>query len=127
MDSMRRALANWRKMIAVQQDADFSDRSVRKNIEKIEKNAEKALSRFKRDNPDSLFLDAKPTITRQMRYEYACIAQIAKAWGSCGTKYYQDEKILEIIIYSLEYMNENRYGQKELVGNGWKSVKSFNW
>ena len=127
MDSMRRALANWRKMIAVQQDADFSDRSVRKNIENIEKNAEKALSLFKRDDPDSLFLDAKPTITRQMRYEYAYIAQIAKAWGSCGTKYYQDEKILEIIIYSLEYMNENRYGQKELDGNGWKSVKSFNW
>ena len=43
MDSMRRALANWRKMIAVQPDADFSDRSVRKNIENIEKNAEKAL------------------------------------------------------------------------------------
>ena len=114
-------------MISVRSDADLNDPAVKKNIANIERNAERALAIFKRGDPDSLFLDSKPTTSNHMTREFRYIMQIAKAWASCGTKYYQDENILETVIYSLEYMNENRYGQKEIDGIGWRNMRLFNW
>ncbi|MBP3333137.1 MAG: hypothetical protein J6M35_03730 [Clostridia bacterium] len=127
MKDIQMALNNWRRMITIQPDADLNDPAVKKNIANIERNAENALSIFKRDNPDSLFLDSKPETSNHMTREFSYIMQIAKAWGSYGTKYYHDENILETVIYCLEYMNANRYGQKEIDGTGWRNMRLFNW
>jgi len=69
MKDIQMALANWRRRISIQPDADLNDPAVKKNVANIERNAEKALSIFKRGNPDSLFLDSKPTTSKHMTRE----------------------------------------------------------
>ena len=127
MNDIRTALANWRRMLVITSDADLRDPAVRRQIQMTEKSAETALQRFRRDAVDSLFLTEAPSTTRQMTEEYACIARIAQAWGSFGSIYYRREDILEIILYSLQWMYEHRYGEKEREGCGWRDTRLFNW
>ncbi|MBE6561075.1 MAG: hypothetical protein E7662_08105 [Ruminococcaceae bacterium] len=127
MTDIQKALANWRRILVILPDADQTDPAVRLRAAILERNAERALEAFKRDNPDSLFLDEAPTASRQMTQEFARIADIAYAWGSCGTAYYQREDILEIILCSLQWMYEHRYGKREQEGTGWRSTRLFNW
>ncbi|MBE6608555.1 MAG: hypothetical protein E7633_08365 [Ruminococcaceae bacterium] len=127
MDSIKRVLANWHKMIVVQPDADISDPIVKKNIANIERAAEKSLSSFNKDASDSLFLGKAPEKSNDMTKEYNHIQNIAVAWGSYGTKFYQNKDVLAIILFSIEWMNRNRYGQKEIDGVGWRNIYQYNW
>ncbi len=127
MDSIRRALANWNKTIVVQPDADISDPVVKKNIANIERAAEDSLAKFNKDALDSLFLGKAPEKSNDMTKEYNHIQNIALAWGSYGTKYYQSKDILDILLFCLEWMNQNRYGKKEIDGVGWRNMYLFNW
>ncbi len=127
MTDIQKALANWRRILVILPDADQTDPAVRMRAAVLERNAERALNAFKRDDPDSLFLEESPTTSRQMTQEFARIADIARAWGSCGTAYYQRDDILEIIHYSLQWMYEHRYGIRELEGHGWRDTRLFNW
>ena len=114
-------------MIVIQPDADLDDPALKQNIANIEAAADKALAAFKRDATDSLFLGRSPVVSHDMTQEYARVWDIAKAYGSYGTKYYNDEKLLEILLFCLEWMNQNRYGQKEIDGVGWRDMRQFNW
>ncbi len=127
MQNIETALKNWHRMIVIQPDADLSDPAVKQNIANIESEAEKALAEFKRDATDSLFLGRAPVVSHDMTQEYVRIWNIAKAYGSYGTKYYNKEEILDILLFCLEWMNQNRYGQKEIDGVGWRDMRQFNW
>lgn len=121
------AVNNWRRMIIIESDADLSAPAVKKNIENIEKAADKALREFTPDAEDSLFLGRLPLTSADMTQEYARIWSIGKSYGSYGTKHYHKQEILEILLYCLEWMYDNRYGQKEIDGIGWRDMNQFNW
>ncbi len=127
MENIKTALKNWHRMIVIQPDADLRDPAVKQNIANIDAQADKALAAFRRDAKDSLFLGRAPVTSADMTSEYAYIWNVAKAYGSYGSKYYNKEEILEILLFCLEYMNQNRYGQKEIDGVGWRDMRQFNW
>lgn len=127
MNDFLKALKNWSSMLVISKDADINDAVVKRTVATIENAADKALSAFRKDATDSLFLGRMPTESNEMSNEYSQIYAIARAWGSYGTKYYQRQDILEIIRYSLEWMYNNRYGQKEIDGCGWRDMALFNW
>ena len=99
MNNIQTALKNWHRMIVIQPNADLNDPAVKQNIANIEAAADKALSAFRRDAKDSLFLGRAPVTSADMTSEYACIWNIAKAYGSHGSKYYNNEEILEILLF----------------------------
>ena len=94
MNEIQTALKNWHRMIVIQPDADLNDPVVKQNIANIEAEADKALAEFRRDASDSLFLGRAPEVSHDMTQEYIRIWNIAKAYGSFGTKYYNDEKTI---------------------------------
>ncbi len=58
---------------------------------------------------------------------YTRIACMARAYDTYGTKYYQNNDIKEKILFALEWMYQNRYGNNVLKGDGWRRTDLFNW
>jgi len=127
MQDIQIARENWRRMLLVTPDEDLLDPAVQKKLAEIEKAADSALQNFHRDSTDSLFLGRMPQTSLDMVKEYTCITDLARAWGSAGTKYSGSEEVLGIIRYALEWMYEHRFGPRELEGTGWRNMRLFNW
>ncbi len=60
---------------------------------------------------------------------YNRVFKMALAYGSFGTALYKSEELKEKILYSLNWLYENRYGEKELAHDptGWRDINLFNW
>lgn len=127
MESIQIALENWKRILVVSEDSDILDPIVKKRLSIIDKNAEEALSSYDKNGKESLFLGRIPNDTDEMVKEFKYMSLLAIAWGSYGSKYYKSDDILEKILFSLEWMNENRFGQKEIDGVGWRDTRLFNW
>ena len=124
-DSMKRALENKRRLLvggALPSDADSERR-----IKNIESSAEASLSLFERGRSDSLFLGKMPEASGEMTREYSHIKTIAISFGTKGTKHYENSDVLDMLLYSLEWMYNNRYGENEILGKGWRDMRLFNW
>lgn len=65
--------------------------------------------------------------TVSLREEYGKIYSMALAYGTKGQSLYADEALKEDIVYALDWMYNNRYGQAEIDGTGWKSIYAFDW
>ena len=128
MNQMQIIFDNWKKRLTIQEDVNTSDPVIARQIRSIERNAEEALGFYRTyAGGPSLFLDHMPEKTTEMSREYLFINRIARSWASFGTKHYKDPEVLKILKDSIEWMYNNRYGQKELDGCGWRSTKIFNW
>lgn len=69
----------------------------------------------------------KIVTSNQMTQEYKQIAQMAKAWATYGSSLYHDEALRDDILFALQWMYENRYGEAEKTNSGWRSTSLFNW
>ncbi|MBE6609332.1 MAG: hypothetical protein E7634_01545 [Ruminococcaceae bacterium] len=127
MENIKTALENWKRILVVSADADLSDPAVQKRLSNIEKEAEEARMLYDASGKDSLFLGRMPENTDEMVKEFRYMNSLAMAWGSYGSKYYKNGEVLEKILFSLEWMYENRFGQKEIDGVGWRDTRLFNW
>ena len=124
-DSMKRALENKRRLLVggtLPSDADSERR-----IKNIESSAEASLSLFERGRSDSLFLGKMPEASNEMTREYSHIKTIAISFGTKGTRHYENSDVLDMLLYSLEWMYNNRYGENEILGKGWRDMHLFNW
>jgi len=108
-------------------DSDIESDIVRNRINSI---YEKALtlenSLNKTDNATSLW-GASYGATSDMSSEYYKIYEMALAYGTKGQALYHNTKLKDDIIYALDWMYENRYGQDEIDGTGWRNVNDYNW
>jgi len=127
MRDIKISLENWKRLLVVSENADLCDSAVKKRISTIEKDADEALHLYDCNTKESLFLGRKPENTDEMVKEFRYMNALAIAWGSYGSKYYKDEGILEKLLFSLEWMYENRFGQNEIDGVGWRDTRLFNW
>lgn len=124
-DSMKRALENKRRLLVG--DTLSSDADSERRIKSIESSAEASLSLFERGRSDSLFLGKMPEASGEMTREYSHIKTIAISFGTKGTKHYENSDVLDMLLYSLEWMYNNRYGENEILGKGWRDMRLFNW
>lgn len=67
------------------------------------------------------------TTTAGMTSDFQKIAAMAKAYAIPGGQLYHNTQLKNDIIYALDWMNENIYGENELNGRGWRDLDAFNW
>ena len=76
----------------------------------------------KSEDAVELFQNKPMTATTEMASAYGKIESMALAWGTKGTSLYHNEEIIPDILYALEWMYQNRYGQNEIDGKPWHSL-----
>mgnify|MGYP001382264767 CR=1 FL=1 len=75
-----------------------------------------------------LFEDEPITRTTQMTEQYRKLYELTAAYKTCGGRYFQDSRVRETILFALEWLYHNRYGEKEKNNNaGWRSTEQYNW
>lgn len=128
-DDYRAAREKWCvSLVGTFETNDISILEIKEKVEAIEKKYEASLAKFNRNkNAVILFGTEPPKISYDLWWQYEHIENFANAWAMPNSKYYHDELILSDILFGLEWMYENMYGEAEIEERGWRSVHDFDW
>ena len=74
-----------------------------------------------------LFGSEAPTESADLTAQYGRIYRMALPFGTYGCKYYHSEELLADILYALDWMHDNMYGEKIVSDTLFRSWKIFNW
>ena len=74
-----------------------------------------------------LFGDKAPAESVDLTEQYGKIWRMALPFGTYGCKHYHSEELLCDILYALDWMHDNMYGEKILTDSLFRSWKIFNW
>lgn len=99
---------------------------IAEKLTKLDKTAAKFYESIVFDK-DDLWDDLEKGTTESMTISYQRIFRMALAYGTYGTKLYNNKKLKNIILSALEWMYLNRFGEKEIENKGWRDITAYNW
>lgn len=116
----------WQEFLVGRQP-DMTSEPIQERVNSIYNTANNLLSTMRRSATQTSLWGASYTSSAHLGTEYGKIYKMALAYGTQGQPLYQSEELYEAIIYALDWMYENRYGQAEIDGTGWRDVREHNW
>lgn len=119
----------WRKaLVSCPEDIDLNNEDIKRRLESNEKGIEDLLNSMNRgENIPILWGDAPPSESEDILFQFSKINSLAYGYGTYGTKFYHNEELREAIVFALEWMYANMYGEAELEGRGWRDINAYNW
>ena len=118
----------WRYELVGDETNALEESYVQAKLQTVETQGRSAWERLDKDGEVlGLFGGSAPDVTDDMTTEYAMIKNMALAWGTYGCSLYHNEDLQKDIQYALDFMRDNRYGEAEVNGTGWKSTSDYNW
>ena len=87
---------------------------------------------FRRDmNRDKgaviLFGDQAPTISGDIKIQYDAIYRMALPYSTVGCRGYKSKELLDDVLFALEWMYNNMYGENVLTDTSFRSWKLYDW
>lgn len=123
-----RAKDMWRYTLVSDKDIDTEDADIKKKLETVAAEGQSAWNTLnKGNNVKEIFNGITSTTTASMTNQYQRLYKMALAYGTYGNRLYMNESLKADILYALEWLYNNRYGQKEIDGTGWRSTSEYNW
>ena len=127
-ENWKEAKDKWRKFLVSDENSDIENSEIKSQLARINADCRNALTKLNKDTEIlAIFGDDPVTETVHMTYQYNYLYDLTRAYGTYGSDYYKDPVLLEDIMFVLEWLYENLYGQDEIDGIGWKSTADWNW
>lgn len=127
-DDWKQLKDNWRKYLVGDETKDLNNEWIKEAIALVDRNCELSMQSMNRNGGVfALFGTVPCTESGHMTTQYGKLWYMAEAYGTYGSKYYKNEALKKDILYGIEWMYENLYGQDEIDGTGWRSTKDYNW
>ncbi len=117
----------WRADLVGDETVDLSDATVAARVKQVSAAGNSAWMSMNKGNDIEELWGKKITTTAEMTARYGNIAAMAKAWATYGSSLYHNESLRDDILYALQWMYENRYGEAEKTNSGWRNTGLFNW
>lgn len=118
----------WREHLLGDKQKNLEDKNMADWLKGIDNSATATQKRMIKDNTVlSLFTNKGASTTKDMTNEYTKLNLIAKAYGTYGCKNYRNPQLRRDILYGLEWLYNNLYGQDIIDGKGWKSIYDYDW
>lgn len=117
----------WRLKLVGDETLDLSDVRIAERVKAIENVGNSAWRTMNKGSDIEELWGKKITASAQMTDEYTKIAAMAKAWATYGSSLYHNKTLRDDILFALQWMYENRYGEAEKTNSGWRSTNLFNW
>ncbi|MCK9478303.1 MAG: polysaccharide lyase beta-sandwich domain-containing protein [Firmicutes bacterium] len=112
-------------------DEESNDRSNPHIASKLDSRQRLAISTWnsmnRGDDIPILFGNSPALVTDDMTRQYRNLREMAYGYGSFGTSTYKDPQLKKSILFGLEWMYENLYGEAEITNTGWRDTTLFNW
>lgn len=120
---------NWRYYLTGnEEDNDISDPNIAEKINSIAADGQTWWNKMiKTSGHKELFEGIVSTESAQMTSAYNRLYRMAMAYGTAGSSLYHNQSLKADILYGLEWLNKNRYGQAEIDGKGWRDTGAYNW
>lgn len=119
----------WRQyLVASPETIDTTDAGMMAKVNSIANHARHLMNTMNReDGAVILWGKDAPNESEHLQIQYSNIRALALAWGTYGSDLYHNEDLKNDILYALEWMYQNMYGEAELEDRGWRSFNAFNW
>lgn len=78
-------------------------------------------------NAPILFGEGAPTLSGELKIQYDAIYRMALPYGTVGCKWYKSKELLADVIYALDWMYDNMYGENVLTDTSFRSWKLYDW
>ncbi len=79
---------------------------------------------------DDIFIlwgDEPPTESAHLTTQYNNLRNLAVGYGTVGSDYYHNDELRKDILWALEWLYINMYGDSVIEGRGWRDAHAFNW
>lgn len=119
----------WRyRIVGNEQDNDMSNEHIAEKIKAIEAEGSAIWENMIQEKGQKeLFKDDNTTTTADMTSAFGKLYRMALAYGTYGSDLYKNEKLKEAIKYGVDWLYNNRYGENERNGTGWRDTSAYNW
>ena len=74
-----------------------------------------------------LFGNTAPTLSGELKIQYDAIYRMALPYGTIGCRSYKSRELLSDVLYALDWMYENMYGENVLTDTSFRSWKLYDW
>jgi len=119
----------WR--IALIGSAEINDRSdpiMNQKLDLVSENCIHSWEKMHRgDNVFILWGNEPPTASAELTTQYNNLRNLALGYGTIGSEYYHNEALRKDILWALEWLYINMYGDSIIENRGWRSAREFNW
>ena len=80
-------------------------------------------------SPDAtvLFGDYVPELSGELKIQYDAIYRMALPYGTVGCRGYKSAELLEDVLYALEWMYNNMYGENVVTDTSFRSWRLYDW
>ncbi len=120
---------NWRRDLCG--DEITNDKSV-PGIENILLMIDLDSEQFRRDmnraaDAKILFGEEAPVLSGELKIQYDAIYRMALPFGTVGCRGFRSPELLSDVLYALEWMYNNMYGENVLTDSSFRSWKHYDW
>ena len=128
-EDFRLARDSWRRDLCG--DEKTNDQSV-PGIKNILEMYDLDSEQFRRDmnraaDAPILFGDKAPVLSGELKIQYDAIYRMALPYGTVGCRGYKSGELLSDVLYALEWMYLNMYGENLLTDSSFRSWKLYDW
>jgi hypothetical protein len=74
-----------------------------------------------------LFGDNAPTASGELKLQYDRVLRMALPFGTVGCRGYGSAELLDDILYALDWLYDNMYGENLITDTSFRSWKEFDW
>ena len=74
-----------------------------------------------------LFGNKAPTASGELKLQYDRVLRMALPFGTVGCRGYQSLELLDDILFALDWLHDNMYGENVVSDTSFRSWKAFDW
>ncbi|MBE5040572.1 polysaccharide lyase family 8 super-sandwich domain-containing protein [Ructibacterium gallinarum] len=125
MDEWKKLRQQWTDMLLGKAD---DVRMLPDKVAETNKSARQHLDKINiGEDIRDLFEEQPITATTQMTMQYCRLREMTLAYKAYGGKYFKDEGMRKVLLFALDWLYNNRYGEKEINNTGWRDTTLHNW
>ncbi len=118
----------WREYYVGNENNDLSDEAVMQKINAIDASGKKSWDGMNLEGDITiLFGQNFPVASSGLTEQYSNLNNMAMMYGTYGSEFYGDAKLKSDILFGLEWLYNNLYGQAEIENRGWRDTTLHNW
>lgn len=123
------AIKEWQlRLVGSPELNDMTDPDIAKKVKFVEGRCRERYEAMNKDgSPVILWGSSKPIESNELTKQYSALRDLALGWGTYGSEFYHSEEVLRAILFGLEWMYENMYGEAEKRNEGWRDIYVCNW
>ena len=119
----------WRyELVGSEEDNDMTNPYIAEKINSVNAAAQSVWNTLiKEDGQTELFSGDNTVTTADMTAVYRKLYSMVLGYGTPGAGLYHNDELKNDILYAIEWLYRNRYGEAEMNGTGWHSTSGYNW